>query len=93
MKSSTTLNNLILSSESATEEIINVKVPRGRSRRNEQFNKNAENATYYYIRAIRALGRTQVNTFQIAEALSIPLVVAARAVISLKKKGVKQLNG
>ncbi len=51
--------------------------------------KAIENAVYGYIQAIRALGRKQVNTVEISEALSLPTGEVNRAVSSLKKKGVK----
>jgi hypothetical protein len=35
--------------------------------------KNIENAVYAHIQAIRALGKTRVNTVDIARALGLPL--------------------
>jgi len=56
-------------------------------------NKAIQNAVYAYIQAVRALGRNQLNTTEIAEALSIPVTEVNYAISSLKKKGVKVLNG
>jgi hypothetical protein len=92
MKSSTnTLNCLVVSSESTSEELVQVhSVPSIRgSIRNR---RNIENAIYAYIRAIRALGRKNINTVEIAEALSLPIAAVDLALTSLKKKGVKTLN-
>jgi hypothetical protein len=50
-----------------------------------------ENAVYGHIRALRALGRTKVNTAEIAQALSLPLEEVHSIVGILKKKGVKVL--
>jgi hypothetical protein len=52
-----------------------------------------QNAVYAYIRAVRALGRTEINTREVAAALSLPVVKVDGAISSLKKKGVRVLNG
>ena len=49
------------------------------------------NAVYGYIRAIRALGRTGVNTSEIAAALSLPISTVNRAVSALRSQGVRVL--
>jgi hypothetical protein len=91
MKSSTsTLNCLVLSDSSEEQVQVNVAPPR--PRRSIRGSKSAENAIYAYIRAIRALGRTNVNTLDIADALSLTPAEVNRALSSLKKKGVKTLN-
>jgi predicted transcriptional regulator len=89
--SSSTLNNLVLSSESTTKEKVHVTVPRTRIPR--RANKSIENAIYAHIQAIRSLGRTAINTAEIAEALSLPVSTVNRAISALKKKGVKVMNG
>jgi hypothetical protein len=53
--------------------------------------KNVENAIYAHLRALRALGKKQVNTAEIAEALGLGLSTVHRAIASLTKKGVKVL--
>jgi hypothetical protein len=89
--SSNTLNHLVLSTESATKEQVQVRgVPT--VRRSVRSRKNTENAIYAYIRAIRALGRKEINTSEIADALSLPILEVNRAIASLKKKGVRALN-
>jgi predicted transcriptional regulator len=47
------------------------------------------NAVYGYIRAIRALGRTGINTSEIAAALSLPMSTVNQAVSSLRSQGVR----
>jgi hypothetical protein len=51
--------------------------------------KDVEKAVYGYLRAIRALGRTDLNVSDVAAALNIavPLVIAALG--ALRSKGVK----
>ena len=53
--------------------------------------KKIENAIYAHIRALRALGRTQINSAEIAEALGLNLNTVHRAIRSLTKRGVKVL--
>jgi hypothetical protein len=87
---SSTLNQLVLSSNSTTGDSIAIDATQ--VNRAERITRNIENAIYAYIQAVRALGHTTVNTSQIAEALSLPLTVVEQALESLKKKGVKKLN-
>ena len=97
MKSSTnTLNLLVLSTDSSEGEQITIPVvnsPRRRARRASHSAERLQSAVYAYIRAIRALGRTQINTLEIAAALSLSLAEVNRAISSLGKKGVKVSNG
>lgn len=91
--SNSTVGQLVLSSESAVSSNFagqassNVVV-----RRQTQTSKGVVNAVYGYIRAIRALGRTEINTSEIAEALSLSVSDVNRAISSLKRRGVKVLN-
>jgi hypothetical protein len=48
-----------------------------------------ENAVYGHIRAIRALGRTQVSASEIAAALFLPVGDVITALNALRSKGVK----
>jgi hypothetical protein len=94
MKSSTN-TSLLLSTESTTTRgqfQLSDDVPNVR-RRQTRANKNVENAIYTYMRAVRALGRTKIDTGDVANALSLPLDQVNGALSSLKKKGVKTLNG
>ena len=71
MNSSTsTLKLLVLSTESTTREQFQVS-DTDHERRPIRANKRVENAVYAYIRAIRALGHTNINTIEIARALSV----------------------
>jgi DNA-binding MarR family transcriptional regulator len=93
---SSTSSRLALSTESTTKDQFQVdEMPSVRRTRTRAplSRKNVLNAVYAHIRAIRALGRTEVNTSDIAEALSLPVAEVNRAVSSLKKKGVKASNG
>lgn len=53
--------------------------------------KAIEDAVYAHIRAIRALGRTRINTAEIAQALSVSQRDVDRAVENLKGKGVRRV--
>jgi DNA-binding GntR family transcriptional regulator len=91
MSSTSTLNLLVLSTESTTKEQVPVNdVPH--TRRSARTSKSVENAIYAYIRAIRALGRNKINTSDIAEALSLSVSEVNHAISALEKKGVKILN-
>jgi hypothetical protein len=46
-------------------------------------------AVYAHIQAIRALGRTSVNTLEIAEALNLPTKKVSDAVKALGPRGVR----
>ena len=93
MKSSTsTLNHLVLSTESATREQFQVS-DTPRVRRPRRASASVQNAVYAYIRAIRALGRTKITTSEVADALSLSVADVNRAISSLEKKGVRVLNG
>lgn len=52
-------------------------------------NKSVENAVYAHIRAVRALGRTQINTTEIASALGLPVATVDETIEALRKKGIK----
>ena len=93
MKSSTsTLNRLILSTESTTPgQFVISDIPL--VRRSARSSKMVQNAVYAYIRAVRALGRTKITTTEVADALSLPVIEVNRALSSLKKRGVRALNG
>lgn len=51
-----------------------------------------EDAVYAHIQAMRALGRTRVNTAQIARALGLKTQVVDRAVSGLESKGVRVIG-
>ena len=75
-----TSTGLTLPDQSPQPRRVNIKVK----------TKDIKNAVYTYIRAIRTLGRKELNTSEIADALSIPVEEVNRVVVSLKKKGVKK---
>jgi hypothetical protein len=62
------------------------------STRNKMSNKDIESAVYSHIQAVRALGRTQVNTAEIAAALRLRAEVVLRTIHALEGKGVKVLR-
>jgi|HubBroStandDraft_5_1064220.scaffolds.fasta_scaffold1207243_1 hypothetical protein len=94
MPSTSTLSHLILSTDSSTKEQFQVnETPRVHRRLAGASAKKVQNAVYAYLRAIRALGRTGINTGDVAMALSLPVGDVNKALSALKKKGVRVLNG
>lgn len=91
--STNTLSRLILSTESTTERKVQVSDSLPARARRVRANKSVQNAVYGYIRAVRALGRTKISTAEVADALSLKVPDVNGALSSLKKKGVKALNG
>jgi hypothetical protein len=49
----------------------------------------AERAVYAYIRAVRTLGRTRIDTDEIAAALRLPVEQVNETLHALRKKGVR----
>ena len=96
MKSSDTDRILLtgVPSASGTQVSVTVSNVRHKAARKAARKKRQrfESAIYSHIRAMRALGRTRLNTAEIAEALSLSIDEVNRAVSSLKKKGVRSLH-
>jgi hypothetical protein len=51
--------------------------------------KEVEKAVYAYVRAVRALGRTEVTVSDISKALDIAEPAVIQALTALRSKGVK----
>lgn len=51
--------------------------------------RNVESAVFAHIQALRALGKTKVNTADIAKALGLRTDLVDRTVSELRNKGVK----
>jgi hypothetical protein len=66
---------------------FSVSVTGPRPKRGE---KTIETAVYTYIQALRSLGKTQVNTAEIATALGVPVSSVARVLPKLSEKGVRR---
>jgi len=49
-----------------------------------------EAAVYSYIQALRALGKTQVNTAEIARALGLPMSNVEKALPKLTERGIRR---
>jgi hypothetical protein len=97
-QSTNTSSCLVVSSDSSSASSeapsqVNGVVTMRRKGGNKKTESAVENAIYAHIRAIRALGRKEVNTSEISDALSLPVLIVNRAIASLKKKGVKVRNG
>lgn len=62
--------------------------PKGSSHAQQPETK-IESAVYAHIQAVRALGRTKINTVEIAKALGLSLGAVDKTLASLKQKGVR----
>ncbi len=58
-------------------------------RHSNRPSKDIEGAVYAYIRAVRALGQTSVNSIDISRALSLSLGEVEQAIRGLRGKGVR----
>jgi hypothetical protein len=54
--------------------------------------RKIESAVYAHIQAMRALGKTRINTVDIAKALGLPLAEVEKTIFALRQKGVKIAN-
>ena len=61
-------------------------------RRGTRAEKEIAAAVYAYIRAMRALGHTQVNSLAVARALSLPVTDVDVAIRTLSDKGVRVIG-
>ena len=61
-------------------------------RRGTRTQKQIEAAVYAHIRAMRALGHTQVNSLAVARALSLPISDVEVAMRQLSDKGVRVIG-
>lgn len=66
---------------------VSVSVTRPQSQRSD---KKIETAVYTYIRALRSLGKTQVNSAEIARALGVPVSNVDRVLPKLTEKGIRR---
>lgn len=90
MKSSNTSNRLALSTDRVSGDFVISDLPH--TRRSSHSLARERNAVYSYIRALRSLGKTRLNTADIAEALSLSIQQVTRAIRTLEEKGVKVSN-
>lgn len=55
----------------------------------KKVSSEVERAVFAHIQAVRALGRNEINTFEIAQALSLSPETVVMAVARLRDKGVR----
>lgn len=89
-KSSSTDRDILASVSESTRH----RVPVGGDNRQRVLanQQQIETAVYSHIKAMRALGRTSLNTTEIARALSISRKDVERAVPNLRDKGVRRIG-
>ena len=90
--SSGTADSLQIASPSRTGDSIQVGSVGGIRQTKPKTEKEIEGAIYSHIRAIRTLGKTKINTQEIAESLSLSVKDVNRAIMRLKNKGVRILG-
>jgi hypothetical protein len=91
MNSSSTSSVLVLSTESNSgSPEIRAKAP---SKSKRRLDAKIVKAVYMHIRAIRTLGKSRVDTVDIAQALNVSVDDVNRTLRALRKKGVKKVNG
>jgi hypothetical protein len=61
----------------------------GPAKASSKPSKDVEKAIYAYVRAVRALGRTQLNVSDISKALNISEPAVIQALGALRSKGIK----
>ena len=80
------------STTASSTEVLGATVHAAAGHKVAKRHRDAEAAVYTHIRALRALGRTHINTVEIAEALNLPLKVVEQIVGKLTRKGVKKVR-
>jgi len=83
---------LITSGGSSASNVTTEEISRRGARATKSSTRTKqriEAAVYAYIRAIRALDRTRINTEEVAEALNLSVDKVNRAIAGLRKKGVR----
>lgn len=73
-------------SDASKRRVKGHKVGNAASMKGEQ---NLEKAVFAHIRAMRTLGRTSLNTLEVARALSLPVDTVDRVVAKMSTKGVR----
>jgi len=79
----------ITSTSSSTAGTVSIAITTARSMASASGLADIESAVYSHIQAVRALGREEINTSEIAQALSLPQELVIAAVARLRDKGVR----
>src|SRR5262245_37390849 len=80
-----------LQRSSSTADIVTTSASVVDSFRPKDRQTNLEDAVYAHIHAVRSLGRTQINTAEIAAALGINVGRVSEVLSRLRAKGVRTL--
>lgn len=78
-----------VSSTSSSTASGSFTVTTGQYYTHEENLSDIEKAVYAHIQAVRTLGREQINTQEIAQALALPQESVIAAVARLRSKGVR----
>ncbi len=90
----TTSDTMRVFGTSSTYDTISHVLHHDNARRKSRStsSKTIDAAVYAYIRAMRALGHTQVNSLAVARALSLPVTDVDVAIRTLSDKGVRVIG-
>jgi len=85
----TSTEQTVVAHQATTNGVRSNRVSRKTSAKKDAAQTNLERAAYAYVRALRALGRTEVTTAEIASALRVSVAEVDATLAALTKKGVK----
>ncbi len=88
---SSSSGRFVTSTSSTSTSHVTVRGDGRLKRKRPVSDKDVEAAVYAYVRAVRALGRTSINTLEISKSLEIPLAKVEKTVSELRSKGIKTL--
>ena len=89
--STSSVTDSITLGSSSIAGAYSVERPQQARARQGAVQKQIVAAVYAHIKAVRSLGRTGINTADIARALGLPLHEVERAVAALQTKGVRRV--
>jgi hypothetical protein len=89
--SSSSTGQAFIHRETPTAPATRIEVPLPPTKRQVSRTEalDAETAVFLHIKAIRSMGRTSVNSIEIAQSLGISHAAVVAAIIKLQNKGIK----
>lgn len=88
-QSSSSARFLTSTKSTSTSDVTTVRGIYMQGRKRPVADKDMEAAVYAHVRAVRALGRTTINTLELSRSLGLPLAKVEKAVSNLRSKGIK----
>ena len=84
-----TADRAVTSTSSSTAGTVSIAITSVGSLASPRSLADIESAVFSHIQAVRTLGRSEINTAEIAQALSLPQELVIAAVARLRGKGVR----